>query len=59
VIRPPAEAPIERPLPIYFDDPALQESFDERAAMLEFEAGFERCEAEKRALAEISASLPR
>ena len=59
VIRPPAEAPIERPLPIYFDDPALQESFDERAAMLEFEAGFERCEAEKRTLAEISASLPR
>jgi hypothetical protein len=59
VIHPPTEAPVERPLPIHFADPVLQELFDERAAMLEFEAGFERCEAEKRALAEIAASLPR
>lgn len=58
VARPTAEAPIERPLPIYFDDPALQEAFDERAAVLEFEAGLERDEAEKWALAEITASLP-
>lgn len=57
VARPAAEAPIERPLPIYFDDPSLQEAFDERAAVLEFEARFERDEAEKRALAEITASL--
>ncbi|WP_291997249.1 hypothetical protein [Candidatus Accumulibacter sp. ACC012] len=42
--------------PIYFDDPALQEGFDERAALLEFEAGFGREEAEKQALAEITAS---
>lgn len=57
VVRPPAEAPIERPRPIYFDDPALQEAFDERAAVLEFEACFERDEAEKQALAEITTSL--
>jgi len=59
VARPAAEAHVERPLPIYFDDPDLQEAFDERAAVLEFEAGFERNEAEKLALAEISAALPR
>lgn len=59
VSRLPAEAPIERPLPIYFDDPALQEAFDERAAVLEFEAGLERDVAEKQAIAEITASLPR
>lgn len=57
--RPPAEALIDRPLPIYFDDPALQEAFDERAAVFEFEAGFERDEAEKQALAEITALLLR
>lgn len=59
VVRSPAAAPICRPLPIYFDDPALQEAFDERAAVLEFEAAFERDEAEKRAFAEIAASLRR
>lgn len=53
-----AEAPIEQPLTIYFNDPALQEAFDERAAVLEFGAGFKRDDAEKRALAEITASLP-
>lgn len=52
-----AEVPIAQPLPIYFNDPALQEAFDERAAVLEFEAGFDREDAEKRAVAEISASL--
>ncbi len=51
------EAPILQPLPIYFDDPAHQEAFDERAAVLEFEAGYERDEAEERALAEINGSL--
>ena len=55
VARAPAEAPIERPRAIYFDDPALQEAFDERAAILEFEAGFECEEAERQALAEIAA----
>lgn len=54
VARPPAEVTIDQP--IYFDDPALQEGFDERAALLEFEAGFGREEAEKQALAEITAS---
>ena len=58
LVRTPAEVPVERPLPIYFDDPALQEAFDERAAVLEFEAGFGCNEAERQALAEITASLP-
>lgn len=44
-------------LPVYFDDQALQEAFDERAGILEFEAGFDRKEAERRALAEITASF--
>jgi|GEM_PF-3501484 len=57
VTCPPTETPIERPLPIYFDDPALQEAFDERAAVLEFEAGFERGEAEKKALAIINRQI--
>lgn len=47
-----------RPLPIYFDDSARQEAFDERAAILEFEAGFERDYAEKWALGEITTSQP-
>jgi hypothetical protein len=55
--RLPTEAPIDRPWPIYFDDPAPQEAFDERAAILEFEAGFDREEAEKRGLTEITALL--
>ena len=59
VVRTPDEVPIERPLPIYFDDRVLQEAFDERAAVLEFEAGLERGEAEMHALAEINASLLR
>ena len=35
--------------PVYFDDPNLQEQFDERAGILEFEAGTERSLAEYRA----------
>jgi hypothetical protein len=38
------------PLPVYFDDPAMQEAFDERAAIMEFDAGISREEAEKEAL---------
>lgn len=56
VARPPVEVRIVKPLPIYFDDPAHQEAFDERAAVLEFEAGYERDEAEERALADITAA---
>lgn len=58
VARPLAESPIERRRLLYFDDLALEEAFDERAAVFEFEAGFERDEADKLALAEITASLP-
>lgn len=46
----------ERPLPVFFDDPALQEAFDERAGILEFDAGYQRQAAEQMALAEIQAS---
>lgn len=55
VASPQVEVPIVK-LPIYFDDPAHQETFDELAAVLEFEAGYERDEAEKQALAVITAS---
>lgn len=34
----------------YFDDPALQEAFDERAAIMEFDGGIEREQAEKATL---------
>ncbi len=54
VARRPAKAAAELPLPIYFHDSAIQEKFDERAAVLEFDAGFERDEAEKQAIAEIT-----
>lgn len=46
----------ERPLPVFFHDPALQEAFDERAAILEFDAGFERQLAEQIAFTEVKAS---
>lgn len=49
---------VERPLPNYFADAILQEAFDERAGILEFEAGFDRATAEKLALTEISALFP-
>lgn len=58
-VCPVEELPVVNPLPIYFDDPDLQEAFDERAGVLEFEAGYERDVAEKRALAEITALQPR
>jgi hypothetical protein len=37
-------------LPQYFDDPDLQELFDERAGMLEYESGLAREEAERQSL---------
>lgn len=43
--------PILEPLPCHFQDEALQEAFEERAAILEFEAGLPRAEAETQALA--------
>lgn len=49
---------ITRPLPVYFDDPATQEAFDERAAILEFDAGLSRKEAERRALLLVSQKNP-
>jgi len=42
------------PLPTNFDDATLQEAFDERAGILEYEAGVEREMAERLALQEIS-----
>ena len=58
---PPAEAPspiekllpepvAEQPLPIHFQEEGLQEAFDERAAIFEFDAGLPRHEAEAKAL---------
>lgn len=46
----------ERPLPVFFHDPALQEAFDERAAILEFDAGYERHLAEQMAFSEVQAA---
>ncbi len=46
----------ERPLPVFFHDKALQEAFDERAAILEFDAGYDRQLAEQMAFAEVQAS---
>ena len=40
-------------LPVYFDDPNLQEHFDERAGIREFEAGIERSLAEHQTKHEI------
>jgi hypothetical protein len=40
----------------YFANPALQELFDERAGMLEYDAGLNRAEAEKQAFEYVSAS---
>lgn len=44
------EPVVEKPLPVHFQDERLQEAFDERAAIYEFEAGLLRQEAEVRAL---------
>lgn len=53
----PSAKPVELPkqktvesIPVYFDDPAMQEAFDERAGILEFDACFSRVEAEMQAL---------
>lgn len=37
-------------------DPALREAFDERAAILEFDAGYKRLLAEQMAFSEVQAS---
>lgn len=41
----------------FFDDPALQEAFDERAAIMEFDGGMDREQAERAALEAIHAEL--
>lgn len=46
-------------LPKYFDDPALQELFDERAAILEYEGGLSRKDAEQQALSYVSSTQDR
>lgn len=46
----------ERPLPVFFQDPILQEELDERAGILEFDAGYERQIAEQMAFTEIQSS---
>lgn len=47
----------ECPLPMLFQEAALQEVFDERAAILEFDAGYERQLAEQMAYSEVRAQL--
>jgi len=49
----PVQPPPIQPLPVYFNDPSLQEHFDERAGIREFEAGIERSLAEHQAKQEI------
>ena len=49
----PVPPPEFQPLPIYFDDPNLQELFDERAGILEFDAGIERGLAEHQAKQDV------
>lgn len=44
----------DKPLPIYFSDPALQGLFDELGGTLEFEVGIERNLAELMAKEEVS-----
>ena len=46
----------ERPLPVVFHESRFQEAFDERAAILEFDAGYERLLAEQIAFTEVEAS---
>lgn len=45
--------PTIQPLPVFFDDPNLQEYFDERAGIREFEAGIERGLAEHQAKQDV------
>lgn len=64
VARPPRdkwlpESVVEPPLPIHFQDEGQQEAFDERAAILEFDAGLSRPEAEARALKYVTEHLNR
>lgn len=64
VARPPRdkwlpESVVEQPLPIHFQDEGLQEAFDERAAILEFDAGLPRPEAEAKALEYVTTRLSR
>ncbi len=53
------EAVVEQPLPVHFQDEALQEAFDERAAIIEFDALLPRHEAEAKALAFVTGRLNR
>jgi len=53
------EPVVEQPLPVYFQDESLQEAFDERAAILEFEAGIPRQEAEAKAREFVTVRLNR
>ena len=57
ICRVPASSALECPLPVLFHEPALQEVFDERAAILEFDAGYERQLAEQMAYSEVRARL--
>lgn len=41
---------VELPLPVHFQEESLQEAFDERAAILEFDGGLPRPESEARSL---------
>ena len=49
----PAQPPPIQFLPVYFDDPNIQEQFDERAGIREFEAGIERRLAEHQAKQDV------
>lgn len=53
------EPVVEQPLSIHFQDEALQEAFDERAAIFEFDAVLPRHEAEAKALAFVTERLNR
>lgn len=51
--RQPVQPPAMQSLPVYFDDPNLQEHFDERAGIRELEARIERSLAEHQAKQEV------
>lgn len=51
----PAPTKLECPPPVLFHETELQELFDERAAILEFDAGYERQLAEQMAYSEVRA----
>ena len=52
----PAQPPSIQSLPVYFDDPVIQERFDERAGILEFQAGITRNLAEHQAKKDVELS---